>query len=85
MELVNRVKVDGQMVLVADPCRALMDLVCLRKKAWKGMDLLLEGFRIDSDLLSSITREDLNTLERVYKNKRMQSFLSSFRRELNID
>ena len=85
LELVNRVKVDGQMVLVADPCRALMDLVCLRKMGWKGMDWLLEGFRIDSDLLSHITRADINTLERVYKHKRMKSFLSSFRRELNID
>jgi predicted transcriptional regulator of viral defense system len=83
LELVKRVKVEGQVVLVAEPCRALMDLICLRKIAWKGMDWLLEGFRIDSDVLSTLTSEDIDTLELVYKHKRMKSFLSSFRRELN--
>lgn len=85
LELVKRVTVDGQVVLVAEPCRALMDLVCLRKIAWKGMDWLLEGFRIDFDVLSTLTRKDIDTLELVYKHKRMKSFLASFRRELNID
>ena len=85
LELVKRITVDGQVVLVAEPCRALMDLVCLRKIAWKGMDWLLEGFRIDFDVLSTLTRKDIDTLELVYKHKRMKSFLASFRRELNID
>jgi len=85
LELVKRVTVEGQVVLVAEPCRALMDLVCLRKIAWKGMDWLLEGFRIDFDALSALASEDIDTLELVYKHKRMKSFISSFRGELNID
>jgi predicted transcriptional regulator of viral defense system len=85
LELVNRVNVDGQMALVADPCRALMDLVCLKKVIWKGMGWLLEGLRIDFDLLGTITKEDIVRLELVYKHERMRSFLSSFRRELSID
>ncbi len=85
LELVKRVTVNGQVVLVAEPCRALMDLVCSRKIAWKGMDWLLEGFRIDFDVLDTLTSKDFATLELVYKHKRMKSFLSSFRRELNID
>jgi hypothetical protein len=85
LELVKRITVDGQVVLVAEPCRALMDLVYLRKIVWKGMDWLLEGFRIDFDVLGTLTRKDIDTLELVYKHKRMKSFLASFRRELNID
>jgi hypothetical protein len=85
LELVKRITVDGQVVLMAEPCRALMDLVCLRKIAWKGMDWLLDGFRIDFDVLGTLTPKDIDTLELVYKHKRMKSFLASFRRELNID
>ena len=85
LELVKRVTVDGHVVLVAEPCRALMDIVCLRKMAWQGMDWLLQSFRIDFDVLGTMTSRDMDTLELVYKHKRMKSFLSSFRRELNLD
>lgn len=85
LELVKRIKIDEQVVLIAKPLRALMDLVCLRKIAWEGMDLILEGLRIDSDLLESVTKEDITTLKMVYKHKRMKSFLTSFSRELDID
>ena len=85
LELVKRVQVDEQVILVAKPCRALMDLICLRKVAWKGMEWLSEGLRIESGLLNSITRRDINRLELVYKHKRVKSFLSSLCRELAID
>jgi len=85
LELVQRVEVNGQVALVAEPFRALMDLVCLRKISWKGMAWLLENFRIDSELLGSVKKNDIATLEQVYKHKRMKSFLSSFRQELRLD
>jgi predicted transcriptional regulator of viral defense system len=85
LELVNRHHIDGQTMLVAKPCRALMDLVCLRKIAWEGPGWLSEGLRIDPDLLRGITRQDVNTLKQVYKHKRLKSFLSSLCRELRID
>ena len=85
LELVNRIQVHGQVILMAKPCRALMDIICLRKVTWKGMEWLLEGLRIEPDLLNSITRREMNTLQLVYKHKRVKSFLSSFRRELAID
>ena len=85
LELVNRHQIDGQTMLVAQPCRALMDLVCLRKIAWEGPGWLSEGLRIDPDLLRSITRQDVNTLKQVYKHKRLKSFLSSLWRELRSD
>jgi hypothetical protein len=85
LELVNRVQIDEQIMLVAMPCRALMDLVCQRKKGWKGMKWLSEGLRIDSVFLSRITKHDIHTLELVYKHNRAKSFLSSLSLELAID
>ena len=85
LELVNRLQIDGQTMLVAKPFRALMDLICLRKVEWQGIEWLLEGLRIDLSLLDNITSEDIQTLQRVYKHKRVKSFLSALGRELNID
>ena len=85
LELVNRYQINGQTMLVAKPCRALMDLVCLRKLSWKGMDWLLEGLRIDTESLAAITDNDIKILELVYKHKRVKSYLSSFNMELNLD
>ncbi len=82
LDLVARHIVDGQSILVAKPCRALMDLVCLRKQTWQGMTWFSESLRIDINQLTSISEQDTNTLKRVYQHKRMKSFLSSFHKEL---
>jgi predicted transcriptional regulator of viral defense system len=85
LESVNRYKVNGQTMLVAEPCRALMDMVCLRKLSWEGIKWLVEGLRIDREFLDSITKRDIKILELVYKHKQVKSYLSSIKRELNID
>lgn len=85
LELVNRYTINDQAVLVAKPCRALMDLVCLRKLSWEGMDWLLNGLRIDKDSLNTITENDINILELIYKHKQVKSYLSTLSRELPID
>jgi predicted transcriptional regulator of viral defense system len=85
LELVHRHSIDGQTMLVASPCRALMDLVCLRKISWQGMGWLEDGLRLDLDSLHSIIRKDITVLKHVYKHKRMQLFLASLSQELNID
>ena len=85
LELVNRYQINGQAMLVAKPCKALMDLICFRKLSWQGMGWFLEGLRIDKKLLTSITADDIKILEQVYKNKRVKSYLSSLSRELHID
>ncbi|RWX46470.1 Transcriptional regulator, AbiEi antitoxin, Type IV TA system [Candidatus Electrothrix aarhusensis] len=85
LELVDRVRVSGQTVLIARPCRALMDLVCLRKVPWNGLDWLSEGLRIELDFLSDMSREDIHTLSRVYKHKRVRAFLAALRSELHLD
>ena len=85
LEMVSRMQVDGQTMLMAKPCRALMDLICLQKKSWKGVEWLSEGLRIDPGFLNTITKNDINTLKLVYKHKRVKSFLSSLILELDID
>jgi hypothetical protein len=75
-------EIDGQTALIAAPCRALMDLVCMRKTIWQGIGWLTEGLRIEPDLLNSISREDITTLQHVYKHQRVKSFLSSFADEV---
>ncbi len=85
LELIGRHFMSGQSVLVAEPCRALLDLVCFRKIGWQGMGWLTDGLRIDPSMLHAITQQDINILKQVYRHKRMQSFLSSLALELNID
>jgi len=85
LELVQRLNVDGQTMLLADPCRALMDLVCLRKIAWHGIDWLVEGMRIDVDSLSGITTDDFNTLRHIYKQNRVQEFIDQMFLEVGVD
>jgi len=85
LELVNRHQTNEQTMLIAKPCRALMDLICLRKLSWEGMDWLLEGLRIDPELLASITSTDIKILKLIYKHKRVKSYLSHLSRELGLD
>lgn len=85
LELVNRYQINGQTMLVAKPFRALMDLVCLRKLSWQGMEWLLEGLRIDSESLTAVTNNDIKILELIYKQKRVKSYLSSLSKELSLD
>ncbi|MEA2080489.1 MAG: hypothetical protein U9P00_11645, partial [Pseudomonadota bacterium] len=84
-ELVERLQIAQQTMLVAEPLRALMDLVCLRKVEWQGMEWLTEGLRIDDEYFRNITSADIRTLELVYKQKRVKAFLTSLARELGND
>jgi len=85
LELVQRVQITQQTMLIAEPFRALMDLVCLRKTEWQGLGWLIEGLRIDEEHLRSIKQSDMETLMLVYKQKRVNSFLKSLARELARD
>jgi len=76
LELVERVQIKHQTMLVAKPIRALMDLVCLRKIDWQGLDWIVNGLRIEDESLQSVTGPELNTLKQVYKQKKVQKFLS---------
>jgi hypothetical protein len=85
LELIERQKLGSQTAFVAEPLRALMDLVCLRKSAWQGLAWLIDGMRIEEQSLRSVTLEQILTLGEVYKQKRPVEFLQSLATELGLD
>lgn len=85
LELVDHVQVDQQAALVAQPARALLDLVCERKVEWQGMKWIVESLRIERESLRKITSADVRTLTLTYKQKRVKEFLNSLAKELGLD
>jgi hypothetical protein len=85
LELIERRQIAQQTMLLAEPIRALLDLVCLRKMKWQGMNWLLEGLRVDGELLHGTTPQQLGTLATVYKQERVKHFLRSMQQELGRD
>ena len=82
LEAVERRQFGSQVALVAKPVRALLDLVALRKLEWQGLEFLTEGLRIDSHSLAGASRDDLESLEHVYQQRRPNEFLRRLTEEL---
>ncbi len=53
---VDRVQLGKLTAFVAQPLRALLDLVALRKEQWNGIEWLTHGMRIDEDMLFELWR-----------------------------
>ena len=74
---VDRVQMGKLIAFVAQPLRALLDLVALRKQQWAGIEWLTHGMRIDEDMLLGLRRKDFAKLKPVYKHKAVNSFLAA--------
>ncbi|RIV84860.1 hypothetical protein D2V17_11350 [Aurantiacibacter xanthus] len=74
---VDRVQVGKLTAFVAQPLRALLDLVALRKEQWTGIEWLTDGMRVDEDMLLGLRRKDFAKLKPVYKHKAVSTFLAS--------
>lgn len=74
---VSRVSFDNTSAFVAQPLRALMDLVALRKERWSGLAWLVQGMRIDEDSLLALKPKDFAALKAVYKHKEVGKFLAA--------
>jgi hypothetical protein len=74
---VDRVKLGNLTAFIAQPLRALIDHVALRKEHWSGLDWLTSGMRIDEDLLQSLSPGDFAALRPVYRHKAANQFLQS--------
>lgn len=72
---VERVVLGKHAALVAQPLRAILDLVALRKQPWEGLDWLTDGMRIDEKHLFALKRADFDSLKPVYKHKAVGRFL----------
>jgi len=53
--------------------------VTMKKMHWQGLDWLVEGMRIDEDVLNRVTGTELRTLKEVYKASVLKSLLSGSR------
>ena len=84
LQAVARHELQHQVALIAEPMRALLDLVYLRKLEWQGCEFLLSGMRIDEQLLQSVTYQDISRLKDVYKGKREQVFLKKLQGSLGL-
>ncbi len=82
LELIERQELEGQIAFVAEPVRALMDLVHVRKEKWQGLDFILNGLRIDEEAIRSVAPAKLELLRGVYKGKRDQVFVQELLRAL---
>ena len=85
LEFVSRIPLQGGTALVADPLRALMDLVCLRKVSWSGDDWLFEGLRIEKGYINAVSPDAFTILRKVYKHKRVIDFITALQRSLGHD
>lgn len=72
---INREKIGKLTAFVAQPLRALMDLVALRKVPWSGIDWVTRGMRVDETELFGLRRRDFLALRPVYKHKAVNTFL----------
>ncbi len=79
---VDRHTFGGQAALIAQPIRALLDLLCLRKQPLVGLAAITRPLRIDPDLLGQVPSEAWQAVERVYAHKRMVAGIQALRREL---
>lgn len=79
---IDRVKLGASTAMVAQPLRALMDLVAFRKTEWQGLDWIEHGLRIDRANLETLRRSDFSSLRTVYKHKRVRGFLDAFESEV---
>jgi hypothetical protein len=84
LQSVARHELQQQVALIAEPLRALLDLVYLHKLTWQGLDFLLSGLRIDEEQLGTVTMLDLKQLLGAYKGKREREFINELQRSLEL-
>jgi len=82
LEAVDRHTFAGQTALVAQPLRALLDIVCRRKLEVGGIRALTRSMRIDDELLMQTQLATWKALQRVYAHKRMATGIQALQQEL---
>jgi hypothetical protein len=66
---------------VAQPLRALIDIVCLRKLESESIKALTQSMRIDNELLMQTKAPTWQALQRVYPHKRMATAIDALQFE----
>lgn len=82
---VNLIKIDQQPVWMADPLRALLDYIYWHKPPKLNVDFLLESLRIELESLTELQRNDFESVQSLYPNKKVILFLEKLKSELKIN
>ncbi|EAT59989.1 type IV toxin-antitoxin system AbiEi family antitoxin domain-containing protein [Chlorobium ferrooxidans] len=83
LQAVDRQNFSGQTALVAQPLRALLDIVCLRKYEVADMKTLVASMRIDEELFDSVDQAFWELMQKVYLHKRMRGCIQALQREVD--
>lgn len=81
---VERVCDGSAIFFMAQPLKALADLVLTRKMKWHGKRPLIKSLRIDEDNLNALRASDFDILKDAYKSRRVLKFLSGLKKELKL-
>lgn len=76
---VDRYTFTDQAALVAQPLRALLDIVCLRKLEEATIKTLTQSMRIDAELLLRTPARTWQALQQVYAHKRMLAAIDALK------
>ena len=83
LQAVDRHTFAGQSALVAQPLRALLDIVCLRKLEADSVMALTQSMRIDADLLLQTPVPAWQALQQVYAHQRMARSMAALQTGLS--
>lgn len=82
---VRRVELSGGIGLVADPLRALLDLICWRKISPKWVPSFLQGLRLEPEWQSAVQADALRRFGQVYQHRRMTEVIDCIASEYAHD
>lgn len=82
---VRRVELHGGIALVADPLRALLDVICWRKIVPESLPSFLQGLRLEPDWQSAVQADALLRLRQVYQHRRMGAVIDLLASEFAHD
>ena len=68
---------------IADPWKALADIVYVKKKIWPGIADLSNDMRIDIDIMQNSNLVLLEKLVEIYPSKRVKEVLKKLMKDLN--
>lgn len=82
---VDHLSLEGQSALVAQPLRALLDIVCLRKMEMHQIESLLGSMRVDRELMREVGMQAQGdvwqSLKSVYSHRRMSLAIECVQKE----
>ena len=79
LQAVTRHSLSGQVALVAQPLRALLDIVCFRKLQADHVHEFSRSMRIDDELFMRTTAATWRDVRKIYTHKRMISHIQALK------